>query len=135
MEFHQQQWLFGWYQLLFMAYVATAVVLTAAMIVGNNEKAMSEKPALFFHILGKVGLDIALVMGVSGTAVALMASTISENHVSDAYLQSAYIVGTMLIGAYVTGISFCLTYPQVHFRLSIKYPAISFRRSSHSYLP
>lgn len=120
MELNLPQWLFGWYQLLFMAYVAAAVVPTAAIIVGNNDKAMSEKPALFFHILGKVGLDIALVMGVSGTAVALMASTISENHVSDAYLQSTYIVGTMLIGAYVTGISFCLTYPQVNFRIEYK---------------
>ena len=64
--------------------------------------------------------DIALVMGVSGTAFALMASTISENHVSDAYLQSTYIVDTMLIGAYVTGISFCLTYPQVNFRIEYK---------------
>ena len=76
MDFKLPQWLFGWYQLLFMAYVAAAVVPTAAMIVGNNKKAMSEKPALFFHILGKVGLDIALVMGLSGTAVALMARPI-----------------------------------------------------------
>ena len=88
MDSNLPQWLFGWYQFLFMAYVAAAVVPTAAIIVGNNEKAMSERPGLFFHILGEVGLDIALVMGVSGTAVALMASTISENHVSYAYLQS-----------------------------------------------
>ncbi len=117
MEFNLPQWLFGWYQLLFMAYVAVAVVPTAVMIAGNNDKALSEKPTLFFHILGKVGLDIALVMGVSGTAVALMAGTISDNHVSDAYLQSTYIVGTMLIGAYLTGISFCFTYPQMPVRI------------------
>lgn len=72
MEFNLPQWLFGWYQLLFMAYVAAAVVPTAAIIVGNNEKAMSGKPALFFHILGKVGLAVALVMGVYGKAVALI---------------------------------------------------------------
>ena len=40
MEFNLPQWLFCWYQLLFMAYVAAALVPTAAIIVGNNEKAM-----------------------------------------------------------------------------------------------
>ena len=53
MEFTLAQWLFGWYQLFLMAYIASAVVPKAAIIVGNNEKGMSGKPALFFHILGK----------------------------------------------------------------------------------
>ena len=73
MECNLPQWLFGWHQLLFMAYVAVAVAPKAVMVARNNEKALLEKPTLFFHILGKLSFDIALVMGVSGPAVALMA--------------------------------------------------------------
>ena len=64
MEFNLPQWLFGCYQLLFMAYVAVAAATTASIIAGNNEKAMSEKAQLSFHIPGKAGLDIVLATGV-----------------------------------------------------------------------
>ena len=57
-----------------MFHVFVVVIPTAVLLSKNNERALASRPELFFHIMGKVGLDIALVMGISGSAIALMGS-------------------------------------------------------------
>ena len=113
MEFNLPEWLFDWHQLLFMLYIFVSVVPTAIFIAHNNEKVITREPQLIFHLIGKVGLDIALVMGVSGTAIAMMAHLLSDAGNTDSYLQSTYIVGTLLMGTYVTGMGYCLTNPEI----------------------
>ena len=92
MELNLPEWLFGWHQLLFMFYIFVSVIPTVAFIASNNEEVISRQPQLIFHLLGKVGLDIALVMGISGTAIAMMAHLLSDAGNTDSYLQSTYIV-------------------------------------------
>ena len=113
MEFNLPEWLFGWHQLLFMFYIFVSVIPTVAFIASNNEEVIARQPQLIFHLIGKVGLDIALVMGISGTAIAMMAHLLSDAGNTDSYLQSTYIVGTLLMGAYVTGVGFCMTNPEI----------------------
>ena len=74
MELNFPPWLFTWNQFFFMFYVFVAVFPAAVLLCKNNERVLAAKPGLFFHVVGKVGLDIALVMGISGSAIALMGS-------------------------------------------------------------
>ena len=112
MEFNLPQWLFSWHQLLFMFYVFVAVVPTALFVAANNKETILRRPQLILHVIGKIGLDVALVMGISGTAIAMMANLLADVDRADSYIQSTYIVGPLLMGAYVTGMSYCLTFPQ-----------------------
>ena len=93
-----------------MFYVFVAVIPAAVLLYKNNERVLAAKPELFFHVVGKVGLDIALVMGISGSAIALMGSLQNFDPDIDPYFQATYIVGTMIFGAGVTGASYCLHY-------------------------
>ena len=113
MELNFPPWLFTWNQFFFMFYVFVAVIPTAVLLYNNNERALASRPELFFHIIGKVGLDIALVMGISGSAIALMGSLQNFDPDIDPYFQATYIVGTMIFGAGLTGASYCLHYQQL----------------------
>ena len=113
MELNFPPWLFTWNQFFFMFYVFVAVFPAAVLLCKNNERVLAAKPGLFFHVVGKVGLDIALVMGISGSAIALMGSLQNFNPDIDPYFQATYIVGTMIFGAGVTGASYCLHYKQL----------------------
>ena len=81
MEFNLPPWLFTWAQLFFMAYIFLAVVPAAKFLFENNKELTGTRPELFLHLLGKVGLDIALIMGASGAAIAMMGSLV--NYQSD----------------------------------------------------
>ena len=113
MELNFPPWLFTWNQFFFMFYVFVAVIPTAVLLYKNNERALASRPELFFHIMGKVGLDIALVMGISGSAIALMGSLQNFDPDIDPYFQATYIVGTMVFGAALTGASYCFHYQQL----------------------
>ena len=113
MELNFPPWLFTWNQFFFMFYVFVAVIPTAVLLSKNNERALASRPELFFHIMGKIGLDIALVMGISGSAIALMGSLQNFDPDIDPYFQATYIVGTMIFGAGLTGASYCFHYQQL----------------------
>ena len=113
MELNFPPWLFTWNQFFFIFYVFVAVIPTAVLLYNNNERALANRPELFFHIIGKVGLDIALVMGISGSAIALMGSLQNFDPDIDPYFQASYIVGTMVFGAALTGASYCFHYQQL----------------------
>ena len=112
MDFNLPPWLFTWAQLFFLAYVLLSVVPVAKFLYQKNNKQGAARPEVFLNLLGKVGLDIGLIMGVSGTAIAMMGSLVNYDPGTDAYFQATYIVGTILFGAVITGLSFCLTYPE-----------------------
>ena len=121
MDFNLPPWLFTWAQLFFVAYVLLSVVPVAKFLYQKNNKQGAARPEVFLNFLGKVGLDIGLIMGVSGTAIAMMGSLVNYDPGTDAYFQATYIVGTILFGAVITGLSFCLTYPETneHFNYSL----------------
>ena len=108
MDFNLTPWLFTWNQLFFIFYVLIAVVPTTKLLFENNKKVTSETTILFLTIFGKVGLDTALVMGISGAAIAMMGSLINFEYGENAYYQASYIVGTLFFGVALTGVSFCV---------------------------
>ena len=60
--------LYGFYTGLnyfFVAYVLLSVVPVAKFLYQKNNKYSCQRPEVFLKLLGKVGLDIALIMGVS----------------------------------------------------------------------
>ena len=120
LEFNLPPWLFTWAQLFFMAYIFLAVVPAAKFLFENNKELTGTRPELFLHLLGKVGLDIALIMGASGAAIAMMGSLVNYQSDEDVYFQATYVVGTLFFGAGVTGISFCITYPEIKEKLAYR---------------
>ena len=113
MELNFPPWLFTWNQFFFMIYVLLAIVPTTRFIAENNSRIIEKRPELGIHIFGKVGLDIALIMGISGSAIALMGSLHNFEPDIDPYFQASYVVGTMLMGAGLTGASFCFSNRQL----------------------
>ena len=109
MELNFPPWLFTWNQFFFMIYVVLAILPTTRFIAENNSSIIEKRPELEIHIFGKVGLDIALIMGISGSAIALMGSLHNFEPDIDPYFQASYVVGTMLMGAGITGASFCFS--------------------------
>ena len=120
LEFNLPPWLFTWAQLFFMAYIFLAVVPAAKFLFENNKELIGTRPELFLHLLGKVGLDIALIMGASGAAIAMMGSLVNYQSDEDVYFQATYVVGTLFFGAGVTGVSFCITYPEIKDKLAYR---------------
>ena len=102
-----------------MAYIFLAVVPAAKFLFENNKELIGTRSELFLHLLGKVGLDIALIMGASGAAIAMMGSLVNYQSDEDVYFQATYVVGTLFFGAGVTGISFCITSNNRIFRVNI----------------
>ena len=103
-----------------MAYIFLAVVPAAKFLFENNKELIGTRPELFLHLLGKVGLDIALIMGASGAAIAMMGSLVNYQSDEDVYFQATYVVGTLFFGAGVTGVSFCITYPEIKDKLAYR---------------
>ena len=113
MDFNLPSWLFTWSQLFFIAYVLLAVAPASRLLFDNNRRLTKLPKQLLLHFFGKVGLDIALIMGVSGTAIAMMGSLMNDQSGVDAYFQATYVIGTLFFGAVITGLSYCINYPEL----------------------
>ena len=63
--------------------------------------------------MGKVGLDIALVMGTLVLQLPSWAACKILTPDIDPYFQASYITGTMVFAAGLTGASYCFHYQQL----------------------